>query len=396
MSELKSICCSRLKVEPLFNDIDEGQYMKPVKLLSKSYKHIKHFAQLAKRTKPNDECMLRYIQCRPNMRCYIHSENTTEVVFSKSINLSETGLRALLFQLYSVRQFDHKLPDIDPTKSYSVYFYDGYYEPPEGLYKAESFIETILVAKLTLHIPNLFYLDHTNLDGLKNPNMRKCLIIFSRLMYAMYTNLSQLEMEEYYISGSFALSIMGLRRAHDIDLQYIGNNISGTEKIQKNINRNEIDFAVNDEWVSYKINKWLGNTDMQHDPKFYIYFLGCKIISLEMWTKYMFHRNRPKSVADLIAVNIILGTNFAIPSIPIIRYPLTLNHKTEKISYLTDQSIKDSVQIGFLTHKQVKEKREKINPIEFLNTIQKNLKHNYNISKSINAIKKIIVVSSKI
>ena len=172
-----SICCSNIYVKPLFNDIQERDYLTPYKLLS-NVLNTDFFKQQLQSGKVNDDIFLKYLMCRSNMRIYIFDkqqefiEEFINVAYYKKLILNQTKYKNLVLQLKGLTQ---KFEDIkikeqqvhhlhiffteeDISKKMELKEYD------ELAHESKTFIETIINAKLILNENSIKYLEYQRFD----------------------------------------------------------------------------------------------------------------------------------------------------------------------------------------------------------------------------------------
>jgi hypothetical protein len=129
-------------------------------------------------------------------------------------------------------------------------------------------------------------------------------------------NLNFIEQQQFMLYSSVVLFLLGNRNMNDLDL-YIHN-------VEENILEKIKDFDNNEEYnIDYHAkntstwplhwNTWLDEwavkcgakyfEELLGNPKYYFYFLGVKIISIDCDIVRRIERKRPKAYADLIALN---------------------------------------------------------------------------------------------
>jgi hypothetical protein len=201
--------------------------------------------------------------------------------------------------------------------------------------------------------------------------------------------------------SSIVLYLLGHRAINDIDLYVhtIPDDLNDKLKLfdeSKNINLDfKLDFKVKntDNWPNYW-NTWLDEwaqkcgakyfEEILGNPKYHFYFLGVKIISLHCDITRRLLRNRPRAVADLIALRKRYPININIPSIP--------QKYTEyvSISDKKEEEIKEFIKDGFKLNNENKElliEHETDIP-KFINTVIYALRERYKMTFNVDEIKR--------
>lgn len=418
---VRNICCAKLFIKPLFPYISKGEYMEPIR------QWIDHFGddyhrQLFRENKKTDEVMLRYIQCRPRMRAVIASQapsRKVNVVHKKPLtHLSSQGLKALLFQLDSLKDLELAQENLtkSPSQPLTAYFYEVNETAlqkddfPGAVYSAGWFLETIVTAKLTLHRNNRFQLEHADLD--RFVQLSDSLIKLSTFLYQLYQNYSQLEIEQLHLaSGVLALSI-GAREISDIDVNVLpAKNDKNNKHLLDlpNLIRFEIDLQLMDNFKEKR--KYLYRESLKHllnypnntksttksttktntksptfydlyHPRAYYYFYGLKLETFQItYTIWRYWRNRPKSVAELVFIADHYDIKFPIAEIPKVKI------MTHGQKYLTYPMIGLELQLGELTEEEVKKREVPFEEEHFLRVVSRYLDNVFNYHLSNEKIK---------
>ena len=143
-------------------------------------------------------------------------------------------------------------------------------------------------------------------------------------------NIDMLHMPQFMLFSSVILYLLGHRTMNDLDLYVHTVPIEIQEKLNE-FNENKvydfIEFKIKntENWPNYW-NIWLDTwakkcgakyfEEILGNPKYHFYFLGVKIISLECDVVRRLERNRPRAVADLIALRKRYSYHINIPVIP--------------------------------------------------------------------------------
>jgi hypothetical protein len=157
----------------------------------------------------------------------------------------------------------------------------------------------------------------------------------SKKMFLKYrkwliTNIEPLYQQQFMLFSSIVLYLLGHRAINDLDL-YVHTIPENIQEKLKEFNENKIynfiDFKVKntDNWLNYWdtwLNEWAQKSGAKYfeeilgNPEFYFYFLGVKIISIECDITRRIIRNRPRAIADLIALRKRYSYAINIPEIP--------------------------------------------------------------------------------
>ena len=431
---MRTICCSRIKIEPLFKNIEENDILKPVKLLKEYFHGVKYFEDLSRAKSPNHEIYLRYIQCRVDMICIISKgENDLlkkYAVIGKEIELNTLGFTYLLFQLYTIRidfekSFTLLKNYIKNNTKYHFYFIEKKYldnleSDSVFAYKSETFLETVIAAKLILH-DNKYYLE--NGKYWKIPRMGKSIRTWNQTVCWLYKNISQLDLERFLFVSGIVPMIFGLRGIGDVDMMISGKGKRLDKVIdtfyeynknkQKYSSKNkqkkilDVDILLQDylwhpltDSIFRQVTKNIvGKGDEDNFifyPQVYYYFYGFKIMSFPLHVVLRNIRNRPRCAAELIEFYMSVNDKTAVPNIPKYKINIESLVKPGVMAYYTNSSIKFLKKAGMLENKNVKEKTELIDQEHFLNTIKCYLRRDYKRILSVDDIKKIIKKSPKI
>lgn len=133
--------------------------------------------------------------------------------------------------------------------------------------------------------------------------------------WLMY-NLNFIEQQQFMLYSSVVLFLLGNRNMNDLDLYIHTVEENILEKIKDFDNKEEynLDYhAKNTSTWPLHWNTWLDEwavkcgakyfEELLGNPKYYFYFLGVKILSIDCDIVRRIERKRPKAYADLIALN---------------------------------------------------------------------------------------------
>jgi len=263
----------------------------------------------------------------------------------------------------------------------------------ETMHIVNSNFETIELAQMIFNNNTLESMKYQRMDILigKYRKFTRSIMILNLFKKILYTKFDFIDINRVLIFSSFVLFSLGLRNFNDIDAfvyHYPKYEDSKTTNLKQIIddfvtvslggdNRQIIEFIVKgygdwtfDEFKEYP-HKWLEKTlpkkygantfeNVIFHPKFHFYFLGLKAVIYQGDFARRSARNRPSSIADLIAINRM--THF---KINILKIPKTI----------------------WVNHKEIKVDEDQKNNI--ILKIQKRLRYRYSIFMDINQIKKV-------
>lgn len=302
--------------------------------------------------------------------------NNGKILYTKSIELDFNKARNLLFLLYynneylkDTQSIDKKLEQIGFQKNKKskiiIYFYEyngkeEYISGHRAIFKEklrQIVNEKGINGSSFLHINDYFYQSIELSEMLLNENfinilskqiftrfisgyMSSCKKLFLTYKNWFIQNIPLIERQRFLMFSSIVLYILGLRSCNDIDiyihyLPKISNEIK--KKLDKYLFNEKTKFFFIDaslkgmnEWVKggkkeyldeWFLKEWVqlfGADTMDtviFNPKFHMYFMGIKIISLEGDIVRRSKRGRPASFADLIGLKMLIDENIKIPEL---------------------------------------------------------------------------------
>ena len=111
--------------------------------------------------------------------------------------------------------------------------------------------------------------------------------------YKKFLNYSRLNKNKFCIDGSSVLSIYGLREARDIDFIHT---------YKKNIHTKILGVTDHNSASNYHVQD---RFSLVNDPRYFFYYSGFKVITLEQLKQYKISRNEKKDINDLNLINSI-------------------------------------------------------------------------------------------
>ena len=197
---------------------------------------------------------------------------------------------------------------------------------------------------------SLNFLEKQNFDYFLTKDMEKSKKMFLKYRKWLNNNVDYKYQSQFMLFSSIVLYLLGHRAINDIDLYIhtIPHEIfEKTDELKNNEEYKFVEYNIKntDMWPNYWdtwLDLWANKCgakyfeDILGNPKHHFYFLGVKIISLECDIVRRLERNRPRAVADLIALRKRYYFKIDIPPIPekLIKYVSTKNKTEEEISQL--------------------------------------------------------------
>jgi hypothetical protein len=192
----------------------------------------------------------------------------------------------------------------------------------------------------------LKFLDLQNFDFFLTKDNEPSKKMFLKYRNWINENIDIKDRSQFMLFSSVVLYLLGHRGMNDLDL-YIhtvsNETIEKLDTLKSNELFNFLEFKVKNtsNWPNYW-NTWLDSwaqksgakyfEEILGNPRFHFYFLGVKVISLDCDVVRRIERNRPRAVADLIALKKRYQYKVLIPSIP---------EKSIKYIHIDDKSEED-------------------------------------------------------
>lgn len=245
---------------------------------------------------------------------------------------------------------------------------------------------------------SLEFIEKQNFDYFLIKEMDKSKKMFLKYRKWLNMNVPYKDQPSFLVFSSTILYLLGHRAINDVDL-YIhtisDQLIEKTNDLKNNEEYKFIEFNIKntENWPLYWdtwLDEWAQKCDAKYfeeflgNPKYHFYFLGVKILSLNCDIVRRLHRNRPRAVADLIALRKRYFLKIDIPSIPekVTKYIST--------SELSQVEIENMVNSGGILNEQYKEIAisEPSNIDKFINTIIFALQTRYKMVFTVDEIKR--------
>jgi hypothetical protein len=244
----------------------------------------------------------------------------------------------------------------------------------------------------------LSFLKLQNFDFFLTKDMQPSKKMFLKYRSWINDNIDISNKNQFMLFSSIVLYLLGHRPMNDLDL-YVHtipeDLIEKLNEFKNNTLFNFIEFKIKntENWPDYWniwLDKWAEKCDAKYfeeilgNPKYHFYFLGMKIISLDCDIVRRLERNRPRAVADLLALRKRYPLKINIPSINEISYEyISIKDKTEnEIKILLDK--------GGILNEEQKEIVVKYNTdiTKFIGTIIYALHTRYRMTFTIDEIKR--------
>ena len=199
------------------------------------------------------------------------------------------------------------------------------------IYQPINRCEKLTVSTTFFNQTSLDFLDKQLLSSFLNLKFKRSRYIFLKYRDWLFNNTLLTDQPKYMLFSSVVLFLLGLRNCNDLDLYVDRIKDDDVEKIDENLISNEafnfMDISIKGTkyWKHYWdrwLMEWSTNVgassfnEILSNPKYHFHFLGVKIISIECDIKRRQLRNRPRAIADLIALNQMLGMKITIPRMP--------------------------------------------------------------------------------
>jgi endonuclease/exonuclease/phosphatase family metal-dependent hydrolase len=417
-------CCNK-EIKPLFDDIDEGDYVEPLKRLNNPYTN--EFIT----KEPNDTMMNFYIKSmkdisiitifpkalkqKDNMKKLIDKlKKNGTIHYTKELTVNFYTMYNIAYQLYAHERrmklnshIIYKLNklgfnDVHDSHNIMVIVYNHKNESVPIKGNSSPFkIELRELFTLSeddslydfLHVnnddneayeySNIFFNENTlrflqKQQSWKILDMKHSIRLFNRLK-EFYHNNSLNEVENSIVFSSGILFSYGLREINDLDVIMLESKNTTYEQIKEfnsNNIKNKFDLDIsyekspefNEDWIK-ELNsraEMCGAKDYKElilNPKYHYYFMGMKFLRLKCDIFIRFKRGRPAQITDLLVLRQSHNLN----------YQLSIPKETKTY----DESKKMDI-------------IKKVDENDFLKTVKHYLDKRYYIDLSIDNIKKWI------
>ena len=265
--------------------------------------------------------------------------------------------------------------------------------------------ELCITSSIFFSSTSLSFIDKQAFDFFLIKDMDDSKKMFLRYRKWLNANISIPEQSQFILYSSVILYLLGHRAMNDIDLYIHKIPFELQQKVSEfrtNSYYHFIDYSIKntDKWPHYWndwLDKWAKKCGAKYfeellgNPKYHFYFLGVKIISLECDVVRRLERNRPRAIADLIALRKRYSYKIDIPPI---------NPITEKYISLSDKNaeeIRELIKSGATLNEKNRELCIQTNTDvpKFINTIIYALHTRYRMTFKIEEIKDELNMTEK-
>lgn len=245
----------------------------------------------------------------------------------------------------------------------------------------------------------LSFLEKQNFDYFLTKNMENSKKMFLKYRCWLNNNIDRKYQSQFMLYSSVVLYLLGHRLMNDLDL-YIHTIPNDVQELTKELSNNElynkfIEYSIKntEKWPSYWdtwLDQWAQKCGAKYfeeilgNPKYHFYFLGVKIISIDCDIVRRIERNRPRAVADLIALRKRYSFQISIP------YISEKYNKYISIKDLSEEEISKYIEEGGILDNKNKEISIecKNNINKFIETIIWALNTRYRMTFNENEIKR--------
>lgn len=302
------ICCNDLEIETLYEDINDGDYFEPVKRLSLNTPKSNYLKKLSKSKKVNDDIFLKYLLCKKNVKLLICKESNIndifrskpEVLYQKSINTTNKGFYAMMFNFYSLREseenFYSNISEMkldDEKKKLNIFFYKSSENHNHMeiqnfsniYYFSTTFVETIMVSKTLLNENSIKIMEKQNLSRFSNLiSNEQTNNKFNNLIKQYYTIFNLRQQDLFLIVSGLTEFSLGMKKFTDIDVLFSQKNLSNEIAKIDLVDSASLFFDSISKKYNYFSNKLFKIKNFYEeidDPKLYYYFYGIKFINIK-------------------------------------------------------------------------------------------------------------------
>ena len=308
--------------EPMFDNIGEYEYLKPLLLLNKELYEKKYFSDIGSQyhdkfenaklpldsytfvLQPDrDIIMYNYILCRPNIRIVMNKYDELNggiqkgnIYYSKKIEMTQNMIDSLWYNLTD---------KINKTLKAGVYNFVIYESRNEikGIYKTNNFYKTIELAQYILHPNSLNMLEYQNVCNIESEEFKESNLKFDTMRKFLYDNIDLGNINKFCIVAGTILYSYGIRKIKNINAIYLKGHETSRENeifdlLNNNFFNNKTKFPfmnvglLNTElWrntyktKNEKMLDYFGITNIEDiiiDQKNYYFYRGIKFYNLDL------------------------------------------------------------------------------------------------------------------
>jgi hypothetical protein len=265
-------------------------------------------------------------------------------IYHKKIYVTENMLKSLCYQLCYSRSEKWKIiyNQLESEKYY--YFYFVRTKDDNSIFQTNNYDETMIIARAILNENSLMFMRDQLFDRfitLKHSNQ------FDEYKVNL-NNFETIDQHKFILFSSTIFWSYGLRENNDIDM-YVSHGplITKTKNFKIKLNIFEDNENNDVAWIGFG-EKWTyfaeyllktlcdeynikSFDELIFNPKNHYYFCGIKMTLLDFEISRRLFRQRAKSIADLIAIKILLRSNLRLNNKFIINAKKKMNEKNNEI-----------------------------------------------------------------
>lgn len=338
-------------IEPLFNDIDNYDYIKPINKLYDIFKND-YYKSLLKYTtseeiplhnynyidiNDRETIMLMYLKCKKNIDIIILEGDEKDnglkidklklngIFYIKTLNLNKKAYENLLFFSMNNKSYYNRIEEINNKNIKDNNIITIVFIKKDS----DNFQRTIFLGSIILNHSNINILNHQDTKSLALPFMYKSLLYINTLNNWLQNNFSLLEKERLLLFGDIVLNAYGAKNIQKIEGVFVSIDSNEDTQYEKNIETIIYDTFINKnsgfhftnitKENSIEYNKYHKNIiekmkikagvektiDLISNPNNYINYFGLKIINTELNMLYIESEKEIDTKTDIVMTNIV-------------------------------------------------------------------------------------------
>jgi hypothetical protein len=290
----KNICCRSIQLDPMFENVDEYDFKKPIKLLEDYYHQVQYYSNLCDKVAhitnikaemlnlvdfhPElDEVLLQYVKCRENIRvCVTYDNNTlnkidkSQITAIKKLKVNNKQLLGFLYllQIYEkgvARPIDlllkernlilNGLKEIDLYIIFSETEMIKKYKLEDLIYNTSEFMLVVEVAQMVCN-KNCFRLfQHQRLDRILNEDFSHSPVLLMTIKKWLYKNIKLVDHMRFMIFSGSVLYTLGIRNLSDLDMILMNMGEKKTEHFNELIYKFFVDKETRFDFLDFHIKE---------------------------------------------------------------------------------------------------------------------------------------------
>ena len=352
MDNTNDVIYNNDEIEPLFDNIEEYNFIEPIKKLYEIFKnpylqhlssyttsdmkglHIYNYMELNDR----DNIMIYYLKSFNNISIQILKGDTDKnklkldeyklngLYYVKTLHLNKQEYENLLFLTEYKLNYQSRIQKIDglniPEDNDLTFVF---YKNTDS--KNTNIINTQMFGELILNQNNLHRLKHQNIRNICTPFFSKSNLYINTLKNWIYFNLSPIERERLILFGDIVLNSYGIKVINKIEGVFV--NINGESENEKNISEkiytvfnnvdskfyftnitveNSKEYKKSHKNIIDKIKQKTGITntlDLVTNSKYFSNYNGLKLLSVELNMCWLDEQTELQKDTDITMTNII-------------------------------------------------------------------------------------------